>query len=109
MIRRPPRSTLFPYTTLFRSHRAAPRSAGRPAATARRSPVLHARLGRVPHQAGPIAAGLPLLVAGGGPQLSRLGPAHPPPSPPPAPGPPPPSAPPPPPAAGPWLAATAVP
>src|SRR5438876_9581145 len=25
IIRRPPRSTLFPYTTLFRSHRAAPR------------------------------------------------------------------------------------
>src|SRR5256885_8378478 len=25
MIRRPPRSTLFPYTTLFRSHRPAPR------------------------------------------------------------------------------------
>src|SRR2546430_7807975 len=25
MIRRPPRSTLFPYTTLFRSHAAAPR------------------------------------------------------------------------------------
>src|SRR5258707_7301245 len=25
MIRRPPRSTLFPYTTLFRSHGAAPR------------------------------------------------------------------------------------
>src|SRR2546427_3152809 len=24
MIRRPPRSTLFPYTTLFRSHRTAP-------------------------------------------------------------------------------------
>src|SRR2546422_11176864 len=24
MIRRPPRSTLFPYTTLFRSHRAGP-------------------------------------------------------------------------------------
>src|SRR5256885_12754204 len=24
MIRRPPRSTLFPYTTLFRSHRVAP-------------------------------------------------------------------------------------
>src|SRR5690348_17982820 len=24
MLRRPPRSTLFPYTTLFRSHRAAP-------------------------------------------------------------------------------------
>src|SRR5437867_8543852 len=30
MIRRPPRSTLFPYTTLFRSRRAAaPRSQGR--------------------------------------------------------------------------------
>src|SRR3712207_8223110 len=27
MIRRPPRSTLFPYTTLFRSSRAAPSSA----------------------------------------------------------------------------------
>src|SRR2546422_5585737 len=25
MIRRPPRSTLFPYTTLFRSHRSGPR------------------------------------------------------------------------------------
>src|SRR5690349_22914955 len=32
MIRRPPRSTLFPYTTLFRSHRRAPNSRcrGRP-------------------------------------------------------------------------------
>src|SRR3712207_7358462 len=29
MIRRPPRSTLFPYTTLFRSHRSHPRQAGR--------------------------------------------------------------------------------
>src|SRR3712207_8668767 len=27
MIRRPPRSTLFPYTTLFRSHAAVPRDA----------------------------------------------------------------------------------
>src|SRR2546426_3885946 len=33
MIRRPPRSTLFPYTTLFRSHRAArrPRRGSSPA------------------------------------------------------------------------------
>src|SRR5256886_7426392 len=30
MIRRPPRSTLFPYTTLFRSTRAAPRLGDRP-------------------------------------------------------------------------------
>src|SRR2546428_3065560 len=29
MIRRPPRSTLFPYTTLFRSHPAARRAAAR--------------------------------------------------------------------------------
>src|SRR2546430_9420197 len=29
MIRRPPRSTLFPYTTLFRSRRVLPRSGGR--------------------------------------------------------------------------------
>src|SRR2546425_7095470 len=29
MIRRPPRSTLFPYTTLFRSHRLALSSKGR--------------------------------------------------------------------------------
>src|SRR6266850_227968 len=32
MIRRPPRSTLFPYTTLFRSSRQANRSAGNPGA-----------------------------------------------------------------------------
>src|SRR2546427_9090739 len=35
MIRRPPRSTLFPYTTLFRSHAAVPEGdgfAGRPQA-----------------------------------------------------------------------------
>src|SRR2546430_4835760 len=36
MIRRPPRSTLFPYTTLFRSHRtAATARLARPAASAR--------------------------------------------------------------------------
>src|SRR5215203_7532448 len=34
MIRRPPRSTLFPYTTLFRSH---PREAGRPGGCALRA------------------------------------------------------------------------
>src|SRR5687768_18097125 len=39
MIRRPPRSTLFPYTTLFRSRRGPPllrRAGGRPAAPCRR-------------------------------------------------------------------------
>src|SRR2546430_13656448 len=49
MIRRPPRSTLFPYTTPFRSHRlAAPRHSGGP--DERR---LARRLrGRVPGRAG---------------------------------------------------------
>src|SRR2546427_7401091 len=50
MIRRPPRSTLFPYTTLFRSlwrrrtpaHRGAPGSAARTAAAAR---TTRARIG----------------------------------------------------------------
>src|SRR3712207_8160744 len=51
MIRRPPRSTLFPYTTLFRSQL-------RPALLAQRRAVLHAaRHGRLP-----AARGL-LLVA----------------------------------------------
>src|SRR5438876_3505539 len=37
MIRRPPRSTLFPYTTLFRSSRSSPAPAAR-RATASRAP-----------------------------------------------------------------------
>src|SRR5690349_23730813 len=40
MIRRPPRSTLFPYTTLFRSH--GPRPGGRSPAHAGRNHCLHA-------------------------------------------------------------------
>src|SRR2546430_11182674 len=36
MIRRPPRSTLFPYTTLFRSRRTPPPARRRAAARARR-------------------------------------------------------------------------
>src|SRR5256885_13239530 len=38
MIRRPPRSTLFPYTTLFRSRRGAARAARRPGAQPERRP-----------------------------------------------------------------------
>src|SRR3712207_8687107 len=41
MIRRPPRSTLFPYTTLFRSDRARPANAGQ---RLRREKVRPARL-----------------------------------------------------------------
>src|SRR5947207_5666955 len=47
MIRRPPRSTLFPYTTLFRSSRSRRRS--RPAAPAART------CGRAPRAPGPPA------------------------------------------------------
>src|SRR2546421_7758620 len=45
MIRRPPRSTLFPYTTLFRSGSRAARGTGRGAAGGRRADR-HARDGR---------------------------------------------------------------
>src|SRR5438874_5297182 len=44
MIRRPPRSTLFPYTTLFRSGFAAVGRHGRPAVVARDHPL---RIGRI--------------------------------------------------------------
>src|SRR2546425_2096406 len=37
MIRRPPRSTLFPYTTLFRSHAVQPVPAGRGPGAARQA------------------------------------------------------------------------
>src|SRR2546429_3513045 len=49
MIRRPPRSTLFPYTTLFRSHRGAARDS-RPAQVRARAPPRGKRepLRRVP-------------------------------------------------------------
>src|SRR2546426_9100511 len=49
MIRRPPRSTLFPYTTLFRSHRSARAGAGwvGPAALGRRDPQFRVRRGPV--------------------------------------------------------------
>src|SRR5207237_8174214 len=43
MIRRPPRSTLFPYTTLFRSHRRAHTHAARRARTRRRAPRIFFR------------------------------------------------------------------
>src|SRR2546427_7155296 len=44
MIRRPPRSTLFPYTTLFRSHRGLAHV--RPAARLARGAFLHPRVVR---------------------------------------------------------------
>src|SRR3712207_7570067 len=45
MIRRPPRSTLFPYTTLFRSRRQDPRALDRPVLA--RDPAAAGRQGAV--------------------------------------------------------------
>src|SRR5256885_12881660 len=63
MIRRPPRSTLFPYTTLFRSHAAAavaggqdhPRGSHRTQPGAARAVVAAGRRGRCRWPAGPAA------------------------------------------------------
>src|SRR5690606_41987071 len=46
MIRRPPRSTLFPYTTLFRSLSDAPQCRGRHRAKGRRQGLLYRRQDR---------------------------------------------------------------
>src|SRR2546426_7837494 len=46
MIRRPPRSTLFPYTTLFRSGRRAARRRGTPDSLVRRTHELARRIRR---------------------------------------------------------------
>src|SRR3712207_7947438 len=43
MIRRPPRSTLFPYTTLFRSPLPGPRGVGAPLSAADLRAVVHAQ------------------------------------------------------------------
>src|SRR2546422_5599383 len=62
MIRRPPRSTLFPYTTLFRSHRGGaqplPRPAGRRGGC--RNPVGRGRESTEHHAVDPRAKDLPV-------------------------------------------------
>src|SRR5438067_4431312 len=62
MIRRPPRSTLFPYTTLFRSRRAALHSRGAPAGRGLRALPAAVPEDRVGH---------PLLVDPGAPPRGR--------------------------------------
>src|SRR2546427_8779363 len=62
MIRRPPRSTLFPYTTLFRSGRVAP------------PPPHHPRLGAPPSDEHPRSAGPPVSPP---PRTARARPRHP--------------------------------
>src|SRR2546427_1654128 len=69
MIRRPPRSTLFPYTTLFRSisrfskfapeTRSAPHSPGRPPAAPATAPATHLPIRRQFHCGSPAAAPAP--------------------------------------------------
>src|SRR3712207_8236555 len=79
MIRRPPRSTLFPYTTLFRSrpgqllHRPDP-GAARPAVEADRAD----HRGRLRHHAGLPAAGEPArgVVAAADRKSTRLNSSH---------------------------------
>src|SRR5256885_3867782 len=56
MIRRPPRSTLFPYTTLFRSAGEPRRVRAPPAAPAQPGPAQAAALGRAVHGPGPVQA-----------------------------------------------------
>src|SRR5687768_17662014 len=68
MIRRPPRSTLFPYTTLFRSCRAAHD------ACARCGLVLPARTGRRGRDARPVR--LPSESAGEDRKSTRLNSSH---------------------------------
>src|SRR2546425_9182366 len=75
MIRRPPRSTLFPYTTLFRSHRPERRpGAHQPALHAGRLPAAARRgqPGRHRHQVGDQPAGaLRAVLAEGHLRLAR--------------------------------------
>src|SRR3712207_7661304 len=66
MIRRPPRSTLFPYTTLFRSSPCPRTSRGRAPAPWRRRTRPPLRL----------ASGTPARTTGSAPPATRLGPAR---------------------------------
>src|SRR3712207_7257954 len=78
MIRRPPRSTLFPYTTLFRSGLRGAAAAPAGAATAGLGRLLGGRLGR---RAGGgigvrVVLGLDLRDVGGDRKSTRLNSSH---------------------------------
>src|SRR3712207_7531206 len=64
MIRRPPRSTLFPYTTLFRSllSRASVKPMARSAAAEDKSPIYLVGYGEQTHHALPLSVGLTVNV-----------------------------------------------
>src|SRR5690349_23392863 len=76
MIRRPPRSTLFPYTTLFRSHRAgAPAADGVHGRRVARAP--DAVVGdRGPHEPGPGRGTLARVVPQRDRKSTRLNSSH---------------------------------
>src|SRR2546427_3587490 len=71
MIRRPPRSTLFPYTTLFRSHDHAPASARARLERALREPAA-AGVQTAHRGSRPVAAGAVPARPGPGRLRSRL-------------------------------------
>src|SRR2546430_12232925 len=82
MIRRPPRSTLFPYTTLFRSARAERRNRRRAAppeiadgAGRKRDLAAHRRRARLFVQLGPISRGR-LLARPADRKSTRLNSSH---------------------------------
>src|SRR2546427_7933137 len=70
MIRRPPRSTLFPYTTLFRSH--DPRGRGPADGAADRRPLQR----RPPHAGGLRAGETPRRVSARDRKSTRLNSSH---------------------------------
>src|SRR3712207_7075714 len=75
MIRRPPRSTLFPYTTLFRSARVLEPDRGRKAADVLDLGVLVEGVGRLVAAVDP-DLGLDAEVVGGDRKSTRLNSSH---------------------------------
>src|SRR5256885_7639934 len=77
MIRRPPRSTLFPYTTLFRSHRKLTPESGRGRRAARGfgGRAVRAAASRG-HRSSPSYAGPPARGAGSDRKSTRLNSSH---------------------------------
>src|SRR5438105_5751612 len=76
MIRRPPRSTLFPYTTLFRSRGGDARMGYAVANLARREPAIEVDFALIGHQESWRAAADILAVLRGDRKSTRLNSSH---------------------------------
>src|SRR3712207_7056954 len=78
MIRRPPRSTLFPYTTLFRSHRLADAEISGAAAEVPVHRLVHLGIGRLrrPRQERRRGHELPRLAVAADRKSTRLNSSH---------------------------------